>query len=376
MENNSNTKVVKKVNTALSDAQSTFLATITETLKSSDIDLKDDQRQNVMLAIQKMYNLLTPKGLSFSMIGASSILNTLESVATLNLNISATPAECYITLIKTFDEKLDEKGYYRTDYSHAHWAFNFGIQGAGYRKLVEQYGIDVDKLYSAWTVRENDNFVYPHYKGIEMTPPEWTPTGKGKVIRVVQPIRHCDGYIEYLISEREDVKNNLLAHISNNLIRDQETLKQILDKCKNMTIDQILDDAEICASGKVSPAWRSPQSRESMITTKMKNNILRNYPKNFNNSFISAQYDDSATNEAIGTDQASANVTYINLNDKPTDTEVTGEERELIEGFSTSAPITTTEKKAVRKATQTAKKEVKEKDDETLNDEVFEGLPF
>ncbi len=38
-----------------------------------------------------------------------------------------------------------------------------------------------------------------------MTDPEWGPTGKGKVVRVVYPIEMSDGTIEYHIAEREDV---------------------------------------------------------------------------------------------------------------------------------------------------------------------------
>ncbi|WP_160296687.1 hypothetical protein [Lacticaseibacillus rhamnosus] len=36
-------------------------------------------------------------------------------------------------------------------------------------------------------------------------------------------------------------------------------------KAADMTVDQILDDPAMVKLGKISPAWSSPQSRESMI---------------------------------------------------------------------------------------------------------------
>lgn len=51
-----------------------------------------------------------------------------------------------------------------------------------------------------------------------MEPPEWEPSGKGEVIRVVYPIEYMDGRIEYHFGERDDVLKNLYAHISNNLM--------------------------------------------------------------------------------------------------------------------------------------------------------------
>lgn len=58
-------------------------------------------------------------------------------------------------------------------------------------------------------------------KGIEVEPPTWEEKGlSNKVVRVVYPVKLKDGTIEYLISERESVKVNLIAHIRNNMMNE------------------------------------------------------------------------------------------------------------------------------------------------------------
>ena len=44
-----------------------------------------------------------------------------------------------------------------------------------------------------------------------------------------------------------------------------------------MSLDDILDSQEY--QSYISPAWKSPQSRESMIVRKMRNNIVKKIPK-------------------------------------------------------------------------------------------------
>lgn len=62
-------------------------------------------------------------------------------------------------------------------------------------------------------------------------------------------------------------------------------------KAADMTVDQILDDPAMMKLGKISPAWSSPQSRESMILRKMRNNVVKKIPKDFSNGFVATEYD-------------------------------------------------------------------------------------
>lgn len=73
-----------------------------------------------------------------------------------------------------------------------------------------------------------------------------------------------------------------------------------------MSLDAMLSDPELLEGvetmsyGKpktitlISPAWKSPQSREEMIIRKMKNNCTKKYPKDFKNSYVAATYETTA----------------------------------------------------------------------------------
>ena len=50
-----------------------------------------------------------------------------------------------------------------------------------------------------------------------------------------------------------------------------------MNNLKTMSLDDILDSQEY--QSYISPAWKSPQSRESMIVRKMRNNIVKKIPK-------------------------------------------------------------------------------------------------
>ncbi|MFX4076280.1 hypothetical protein ACNPLQ_12650, partial [Enterococcus faecalis] len=62
----------------------------------------------------------------------------------------------------------------------------------------------------------------------------------------------------------------------------------IMNNLKTMSLDDILDSQEY--QSYISPAWKSPQSRESMIVRKMRNNIVKKIPKNFENAYVAMQY--------------------------------------------------------------------------------------
>ena len=129
------------------------------------------------------------------------------------------------------------------------------------------------------------------------------------MVRVVYPLLLNDGTTEYLISERADVKPNLLAHINNNLrnetfgvvksryeekVTDEQREKMDEKKAEILAIarshedlESILDDPKL--DKWISPAWKG-DNREQMIIRKMRNNAVKKYPKNFGNAFVAASY--------------------------------------------------------------------------------------
>ena len=157
-------------------------------------------------------------------------------------------------------------------------------------------------------VRKNDKFSYGKRVGLKVEPPTWEPSGTGEVVRVVYPIEYADGNIEYMVGEREGVLKNLYAHLSNNLMNETfgicenrykatdaqkkkiiEKKQELLAKAKaHASLDDILDDPEL--QPYISPAWTEPQSRESMIIRKMRNNIMKSIPKDFGNPVAAQEY--------------------------------------------------------------------------------------
>lgn len=110
---------------------------------------------------------------------------------------------------------------------------------------------------------------------------------------MVYPIRYEDDQIQYHISERDEVKVNLQAHISNNLLKSKDYTDakktEIIDRLKDMTLDQIFEDPD--ALKIMSPAWRAPHSREAMILRKMRNNAIKKIPKDFSDAFMAKAYE-------------------------------------------------------------------------------------
>lgn len=281
-ENAVATKPEKRYQSALAKANDVFVPMITQQLQGNGIEMSSYQRTTVLNAMTAMNTLLIDKGLTINEIDSSNVTNILLTVAALQLNASADPREVYFIVRK--HKMADGKSYKQ--------AIEMGIEGDGNDALLARFGRGIKTVHKFWSVREGDGFEYPKHKGLEVMPPEWTETGRGKVARVVYPITFNSGVTEYYIGEREDVKRNLLAHVSQNLMWDKGTAKTDFNKkAAVMTLDQILDDPELVKLGKISPAWSSPQSRESMIVRKMRNNVVKKIPKDFSNGFVATEYD-------------------------------------------------------------------------------------
>lgn len=296
--------------TALTKINDTFAPMIENQLTGSGIKMDTYSKQCVLSAIAAINNVLDSKLISWNdeQLDKSNVTDTLLQVAALKLNAAASPREVYF--------QLRNVGFQAQGSKDKVWKkqIEMGIEGDGNDSILARFGRDVKAVKQFWLVRENDKFEYPSYNGLEMTSPKWTPSGSGKIVRVVYPIVKTDNTVEFYISERADVTKNLIAHISNNLMNEtfgiaesrykatvaqkqeiNKKKKEILAKAAQIGLDA-LDDPDL--SEYISPAWKDPQSRETMIVRKMRNNIVKKIPKDFGNAVIQMSYEESTDGEA------------------------------------------------------------------------------
>lgn len=281
----------------LAKINDTYMPQIETQLRGNGIQMTEYQRTVVINAISAINETLSKEGLKISEIDQSNITQTLMNVAALQLNAMATPREVY------FITRNQSRGKGKN--APKVKVIEMGIEGDGNDAILSRFGRNVKTVHRHWEVRENDEFTYPGYAGLEVTPPTWEPKGTGKVIRVVYPIEYIDGHVEFFIAEREDVKANLIAHIINNSMYNgmgvtNDTYKASFDEKKkiavkkdelkkrisDLTLDQILEDTEVNEFGLISPAWKDPQSQETMLVRKMRNRIVKKIPKDFSNAYI------------------------------------------------------------------------------------------
>lgn len=278
------TAVTTAFKSGLQKVTEAYSSSVINQLKGLGITATPTQTQCIALGIQKMNEAIDATRGDFKKtwndIDKSSVTDCLTQIALMEINLASYPAEGYVAI----------KGDKMT----------FAPQGEGYRTLVEKFGRNVDRVYEPWLVKEGDDFKYPHFKGIEIEPPEWTPKGYGKCVRVVYPVKMTDGTIQYLISEREQVKGNLLAHAANNLTKGQgkniDLYNTLMKKAESKSLDELLHDEAFLANGKVSPAWREPNC-ESMVIRKMKNNVLKNFPKDTSSVVIANAISEAESND-------------------------------------------------------------------------------
>jgi hypothetical protein len=243
-------------------------------------------------------------GIELNKIDPTLLRLQVQNVGFTELNYASIPSEIYFDLRKT--TMKDKDGNDKEGYTIA-----IKPQGAGNEKLVRKYGVGLKKgsgLRNAILIREGDEFIMPQFNGLEMTPPVYKPQLKNannKVIAVVYPAEKEDGSVEYLIATRDSVKANLIAQIRQNTLyafkttyvnkygkecekNDKEARDKFYEeldkKAENMTLDEMLADEELLKY--INPTYTSGGSKEQMILRKMKNNALKNYPKEYDTSFI------------------------------------------------------------------------------------------
>lgn len=300
-------------NTQLSYYANQYIDLMERDLTERGMEFDSYSKECVSSAIGAIFQMVHESGLEFNEITGSNLKFIMQKVATLKLNANAQPRECYFQIRNV---NIAPKG------KDPDWEkqIEFNIEGDGNDSLVQRYGVNVDKVFPCWKIREGDKYIPPRHKGVEIVPPEWEESGKGKVVRVVYPIRYKDGHIEYHSCEREDVVKNLAAHIKNNLqnetfgfitgtkkkngkdvprtrydatAEEKEKIDQKKAEIMAMVseiggLDGILNSTEL--RPYISPAWYELQSRESMIIRKMRNNIMKPIPKKWDSPVQAYEY--------------------------------------------------------------------------------------
>lgn len=287
--------------TGLTKVNDIYFPMIQGQLDGNGINMDGYAKQCVLAALSAINNVLVTSGINWNdeSLDKNNITQNLLTIASLRLNAAASPREVYFQK-RRVKFKVDGKDVWKDQ-------VEVGIEGDGNDAILSRFGRNVKEVKQFWEVRENDEFTYPGFNGIEMTPPTWQPKGTGRVIRVVYPIIKNDDSVDFYIAERADVIKNLLAHIKNNLMNETfgiaETRykasvaqkkeidmkkKELMDSLADHSIDEILDMPAV--QGYISPAWKDPQSRESMIIRKMRNNVTKKIPKDFGNAFVQQQY--------------------------------------------------------------------------------------
>lgn len=274
--------------TALSNWTNTITGLVTRDFEQCGVEFDEYSKRCAMSAMSSIFQLVqnTDKA-EMSDLNTSNLREIVEQCASLKLNANAVPREVYFQL--------------RSKQINGEWkkVVEMGIEGDGNDAMLRQFGNGVAKVHPCWIVKEGDEFTRPKRVGMEITPPSWEQKGLSeKVIAVVYPVQLTNGSIEYLISERESAKTNLIAHIRNNMMNETFGIckdrykatpeqKQKIKEMKNQILNDVrtcetLDDMLKCPSAQpyISAAWLD--TPEQMITRKLRNNAIKKFPKDMN----------------------------------------------------------------------------------------------
>lgn len=259
---------------------------IAKTLKNSQCELTPYGKKCAVNCIAGIISFLKQNGKSLKDdIDLDLLKLSVQNIALTELNYASLPPEIYFDLR---GKNLTVKP-----------------QGAGNEKLVRTYGVGVKELSSPWLVREGDEFTLPSYDGDKINPPKWVQKSlNGKVVAVVYRVLKTNGETEWLISGREEVCTNLIAQIRQNSLYafqkkdvdgkpiynkfthrplvDEEKRDAFYESLEGRTLDDLLADKSL--RDYINPTYTSGGSREAMIVRKMKNNALKNYPREYNNA--------------------------------------------------------------------------------------------
>lgn len=265
-------------------------------------DFTDYGKTCVINAIAGIVIFTKSNGIKIEDLDPTLLRLALQNVGYTELNYAAIPSEVYFDIRKNKKKVKDADGGEKEINAYA---LTIKPQGAGNEKLVRLYGVGLVEntgLRTAWLIREGDKFTMPQFDGINTIPPKYEPkleNANNKVIAVVYPAIKIDGSVEYLMATRESVKANLVAQIRQNTLyefkkngKPYEVDEQARDKfyeelnvyAEKHTVDELLNEQKYAKY--INPTYTSGGSKEAMILRKMKNNALKNYPKEYNNSYV------------------------------------------------------------------------------------------
>ncbi len=277
----------KQFTTSLSQWSNEITGLIARDYEACGVRFDDYSKKCALEAMTSIYTLVkNDDKVNMGNLDTSNLRGVVEHCASLKLNASAYPRECYFQLrsVKVGNE----------------WqkVVEMGIEGAGYDSLLANYGKDVSRVYPFWVIKDGDTYIPPKHKGLEVTPPEWEENGlSDKAIRVVYPVLLTDGTVTYLTADRNSVKVNLLAHVKQNMMnatfgicadryKANEKQKEEIKAKKEEILNALracatVDDMLACEIARpfISGAWLD--TPESMIQRKMCNNATRKFPKNY-----------------------------------------------------------------------------------------------
>lgn len=276
-----------------------------------ELPFTQDERIRVMNAIRVIDPILKDNGLSWDTMDRNNVVNVLQQVAFLKVNPSAMPRECYFILRNKKTGKQDQYG--KDTYAKE---IEFGIEGAGNDRILRSFGEDVKDVKS-YIVREGDEFQGVIYDGWEEKLPVYTPKYKSKkaLYAVYMIQKKSTNEIVVSISEREDVKQSLLAHIRQNGADEnqlRELAKESLDTLltetkyvngvikkekKSYNKDTKKWTVETYDVPLIGLAWTSAVSKEAVIERKLRNHATRRYPKNFLHADVNELYEETFEEE-------------------------------------------------------------------------------
>lgn len=336
-----NTQVAEKkeFTTSLSEWSNAMTGLIIEDYKSCGMKMDDYSKECAMEAMTSIYNLVKndPKISGMGTLDTSNLRGIVKRCASLKLNASAYPRECYFQLrsVKVGIDPQTNKDVWQKQ-------VEMGIEGSGYDSLLANYGKDVKQVYPYWVIKEGDVYIPPKHKGLTVTEPEWEEKFlSDKAVRVVYPVKLNDGNITYLSADRDSVKINLMAHVKQNLMNvtfgicadrykatekqkseikaKKEEILNALRSCK--TVDEMLK-CEI-ARPYISGAWLD--TPESMIVRKMCNNATKKYPKNYDPMARQAQMEMDEVYQ-ISKSEIEENANSVDFDEDVVDSKIVSEE--------------------------------------------------
>lgn len=285
--------------------QQQLLGELDKASQEFGVGFTDYGRQCAVNAIAGVLMFTKQMGISIADIDPTLLRLQIQNVGYTELNCATQPSEVY------FDVRKSTNADGNTVYQ-----LTIKPQGAGNEKLVRTYGVGIKKgvgLSQAILIHEGDEVVLPSYNGATITPFKYVPkfeNANKKVIAVFYVLKKIDNSLEYLYATRESVKANIVAQIRQNaLYAFKKVTGQYTDKYGNkkdkyendpdardafyehvnelaekMTVDEFVNCKEL--QEYINPTYTSGGSKEAMIIRKMKNNALKNYPKEFDNSLI------------------------------------------------------------------------------------------